>query len=110
MKNVKHLAALLVMGLLLAPVASYSANADKDDVTVGEYVSDSIITAQVKAKFAADDTVSALDISVDTDKDGVVVLSGTANTKAEAEKAHSIAHSVEGVKKVINRVKVQKND
>ncbi|MBA4141964.1 MAG: BON domain-containing protein [Nitrosospira sp.] len=110
MKNVKYAVPFLVAGLLFAPVASHATDTDKDRGTVGEYVSDSIITTKVKAKLAGDDSVSALDIQVDTDKDGVVVLSGTANSKAEADKAHSIAHSVEGVKKVLNRIKIQKDD
>ena len=48
-------------------------------------------------------------IKVDTDKNGVVVLSGTAKSEAERDKAHKIAHSVEGVTKVINHIKIKKD-
>ena len=46
---------------------------------------------------------------MNTDNNGIVVLSGTAKTKAESDKAHEIAHSVDGVRKVINRIEVHKS-
>lgn len=108
MKITKYAAAILVSGLLFTPIASYSA--DEEAFSVGEFVSDSIITTKIKAKFAQDERVSAMDVKVDTDKDGVVVLSGTADNRAEAENAVSIAKSVEGVTKVHNRIKIEKDD
>jgi hyperosmotically inducible periplasmic protein len=62
-------------------------------------VKDTAITTAVKTKFAADDTVSASSISVET-TNGVVHLSGTVKSKAEADKAIQIAKKVDGVKKV----------
>jgi osmotically-inducible protein OsmY len=47
---------------------------------------------------------------MDTDKDGVVVLSGTADSRTEVKNAISIAKSVEAVAKVHNRMKVEKDD
>jgi hyperosmotically inducible protein len=108
MKTIKHLAAILALGLLFTPVAGYSA--DKEPFSVGEFVSDSIITTKIKAEYAKDKHVSAMDIKVDTDKDGVVVLSGTADSRSEVEKAVSIAKSVEGVTKVHSRIKIKKDD
>lgn len=108
MKTIKHLAAILALGLLFTPVAGYSA--DEEPFSVGEFVSDSIITTKIKAKYAKDKHVSAMDIKVDTDKDGVVVLSGTADSRSEVEKAVSIAKSVEGVTKVQSRIKIKKDD
>ena len=46
-------------------------------------------------------------IKVDTDKDGVVWMSGTVKSQEEVDKALSIARGTEGVKNVKNDVKVQ---
>ena len=48
---------------------------------------------------AADDSVKASDIDVHT-KDGVVTLSGTVSSKAQADRAIAIAKEAEGVKSV----------
>lgn len=59
-------------------------------------LSNARITSEVKLKFAADDTVKALNIDVDTNN-GVVTLNGTVNSKAELQKAIQLAKSVDGV-------------
>ena len=108
MKTIKFLTGMLMVGALLAPVASFSASHDLDS-SVGEFVKDSVITSKIKARLAAEKDVSAMHIVIDTDKNGVVVMSGTARSQAEIDKAHSIAHSVEGVTKVINHIKIKKD-
>ncbi|MEO8991774.1 MAG: BON domain-containing protein [Nitrosospira sp.] len=107
MKTIKVLAGMLMIGTLLVPVTSFSASNDLDS-SVGEYVKDSVITSKIKARLATEKGVSAMHIMIDTDKNGVVVMSGTAGSQAEIDKAHSIAHSVEGVTKVINHIKIKK--
>lgn len=97
----------ILKGLLLAsalslPLASFAAEGD----SIGTKVSDSVITTKVKAAFATDEKVEALDIKVETDSDGMVQLSGTADSKAEAEKAVKLAKSVKGVTGVKNNIKV----
>jgi hyperosmotically inducible protein len=62
-------------------------------------LSNARITSEVKLKFAADDTVKALNIDVDTNN-GVVTLSGTVNSKKELNQAVQLAKSVDGVKHV----------
>src|SRR5689334_597479 len=109
MKTIKTIASLFVIGTLLTPVMGYSADKDTDHSSVGEYVEDSVITTKIKAKLATEKNVSAMHIKVDTDKNGVVVLSGTAESQAEKDKAHKIAHSVDGVTKVINHIKIKKD-
>jgi hyperosmotically inducible protein len=109
MKTIKTIASLFVIGTLLTPVMGYSADKDTDRSSVGEYVEDSVITSKIKAKLATEKNVSAMHIKVDTDKNGVVVLSGTAESQAEKDKAHKIAHSVDGVTKVINHIKIKKD-
>ena len=122
--------ALIVTGLTVAPVASYANGTmgNKSDATnaqagttatqsqsgmtnhamgqkTGAALSDAAITTKVKAKFAADSTVSATKIHVDTDN-GVVKLTGTAKSRDEAAKAAEIAKSTEGVASVDNAIQV----
>jgi osmotically-inducible protein OsmY len=67
---------------------------------------DSTITASVKSKMAADTTVPAMKINVDT-KDGVVTLTGEVEDAAAKSKAETIAKGVEGVKSVTNNIIVK---
>ena len=76
---------------------------------MGEFVKDSVITSKIKSKLLSSEDIDAMRIEVNTDNNGIVVLSGTAKTKAESDKAHEIAHSVDGVRKVINRIEVHKS-
>jgi osmotically-inducible protein OsmY len=68
--------------------------------------SDSMITTKVKAELANDSSTSASKIHVTT-KDGVVMLSGTAASKTEADKAERDAKMVDGVKEVRNKIDVK---
>jgi hyperosmotically inducible protein len=74
------------------------------DETTGT-LSNARITSEVKLKFAADDTVKALNIDVDT-SNGVVTLNGTVNSKAELQKAIQLAKTVDGVKQVKSNLTV----
>lgn len=74
--------------------------------TVGAYVDDSAITANVKAKLADDTTVDAAAISVETLK-GTVMLSGFAKNSAEKTTAEKLAWEVKGVKAVHNALVVR---
>jgi osmotically-inducible protein OsmY len=67
----------------------------------GEYIDDSLITSKVKAAFAADPTVKATQVKVETFK-GTVQLSGFVDSRESAEKAMEIARGVKGVKSVKN--------
>ena len=102
-------AGFVVLGLALAP-AGYAADKamDKSSKTesVKDAVKDSVITTKIKAEYAKDKAVSAMNIKVDTDAKGVVTLSGNAKSKDEAAKAESIAKSVSGVTSVKNDIKV----
>lgn len=102
--NHKLTASVLVAGLLLLPVAGYSA--DTHNSTATEYVKDSVITTKVKAELAAEKMSSLVKINVDTDKTGVVTLSGTTTTQAGSDKAVAITKAVKGVTSVKNDIKV----
>ena len=84
-------ATCFVIGASLAPIAAYSADPDKDRSNTGAYVKDSVITAKVKTKLATEHLGSVANIRVDTDKDGVVYLSGTVRSMDEANRAIQVA-------------------
>jgi len=95
-----------VIGAALAPIAVY-ADADADRPNPATFVKDSAITTKVKAKLAEQHLGSLAHISVDTDNNGVVWMTGTVNNKAEADQAVTIARNTEGVKSVKSNLKVQ---
>ena len=98
--------ALVVVGALLVPLAGHAEDRDKDRSSPKAWVKDSAITAKIKAEYIKDKTVSFRRIKVDTDDKGKVQLSGTARSRAEANKAVEIAKGVEGVVSVDNKIKV----
>ena len=106
---------LVVIGSLLAPAAGYTSDytgganpsPQKSSSSPKEFVKDSIITTKIKAKMAKDKQVSAMHIKVDTDKAGVVQLSGTAKSQEEVDRAVAIAHEVEGVTSVENKIEIK---
>ena len=115
------IATYLAAAALSVPAVAYSADTEKDTMPKdtmsrdtaapkkeGGVVSDAMITTKIKAEFAKDKAVSAMKIHVDTDK-GVVKLGGTAKSKAEADKAETIAKNIAGVTAVHNDIKVQMN-
>ena len=67
--------------------------------------SDPGITTAVKAKLAADDTVKAYKIDVDT-KDGKVTLSGTVDTAEAKTRAVDVARATKGVTDVEDQLAV----
>ncbi len=71
--------------------------------TAGEVVDDATITAQIKAKLAADPDLSALKINVDTNQ-GAVRLKGEVKTLALRRKADQLAQGIKGVKSVDNQL------
>jgi len=98
-----------MIGSVLAPVAAYAADSDTDRSNPALFVKDSVITTKVKAKLAAQHLGSVKHIKVDTDKNGVVWMSGTANSQEEVDQAITIARNTEGVKTVNSELKVQKD-
>jgi len=103
--------ACLVFGTLLGSglaVAGDDAAAVGTSTTV--FVKDSTITTKIKTKLAAEHLTSMGRIHVDTDKDGVVWLTGTARSQEAIDKAVSLAKDTEHVKSVHNDLTVRKDD
>lgn len=78
----------------------------RNQETVGAYVDDAALTTRVKAKFAADPTVSAMAISVETLK-GTVQLSGFAKSYEEKSMAEKLARETSGVVAVRNDIAIR---
>lgn len=104
-----RLATTLVIAALIAPVAGYAADTKSTKENIKETVDNTVIAAKITAKYAKDKDVSALKIKVDMDDKGLVTLSGKAKSKAEADKAVTIARNTKGVTSVKNEIKIQGN-
>lgn len=83
--------------------AQRKAGETADDV--GDAAANAALTSLVKTKFLADTTISGLRIDVDS-KNGVVTLTGTVPSAAEKNRALKVARETEGVKSVVDRLKV----
>ena len=102
MKSKSLLAAVLFGSAIAIGSVGCSHLGDK---SAGEIIDDATITTKVKAKFVEDPLVKAMNIKVDTYQ-GVVQLSGFANSMAEAEKAAQLARNTAGVKSVKNDIRL----
>lgn len=71
----------------------------------GDAAADVALTTKVKSQFLADDNISGLKIDVDSNN-GVVTLTGTVPTAAEKALALKVARGTDGVKSVVDRLKV----
>lgn len=108
--NIKLVTAFFAVGVLLGPIAAYAAEGAVDRAHPSDFVKDSAITVKIKAKLADEKIKSLLQISVDTDAKGAVVLSGTTPNQAESDKAAAIAKATAGVTSVRNDIVVKKPD
>lgn len=103
------LATSILLGMSLVSATAYS-DSDVDRAHPGNFVKDSVITTKIKAKLANEKPMSLAKIHVDTDANGMVMLTGTAHTAAEVLKATEIAKGTEGVKSVTSTVTVKADD
>lgn len=79
------------------------------DLSAGEVVSDAWIVSKIKAKLTADPEVRASQIDVDAVQ-GVVTLSGKVPSTAVRNEASSLARDTKGVRKVENKLVVEKKE
>jgi len=77
------------------------------NVTVGNKVDDSIVTAKVKSALLSDPSVKGFDIAVATSK-GAVQLSGFVDNQMQIDHAIEVARGVEGVQGVDNKMSIKK--
>jgi hyperosmotically inducible periplasmic protein len=95
-----------MVGLFAAALLFGAACSRDDGKTAGQTVDDSAISAKVKAAFAQDPGVRAVDIKVDTHL-GAVQLSGWADSPEEKARAEQLAKAVLGVKTVDNKIELK---
>jgi hyperosmotically inducible periplasmic protein len=101
--------ACFIFGSVLAPVAAFAADGDADRSHPEAFVKDSVITTKIKTRLASEHLGSFSHIKVDTDKNGVVWMTGTVESRGEADKAVMIARNTEGVRSVNSDLRVQKD-
>jgi len=94
-------AVVAVLALMLLALACTSVN----QVTPSG-LDDDAIEIEVRAKIAEDEVSKALAVGVDVDN-GVVTLSGHANSAEQRRRIGQAANDVKGVKSVINNIHVQ---
>jgi osmotically-inducible protein OsmY len=66
-------------------------------------INDDTISDQVRVTFASDKVVGVLPFEVAV-KNGVVTLSGTADSSGQKSRAEKLAKKVKGVKSVVNNI------
>jgi hyperosmotically inducible protein len=107
----KTIATCIAMSALLGSAGIMAAgDSDTDRANPTAFVKDSAITTKIKTKLAADHLTSLGRITVDTDKNGVVWMTGTARTQEAVDQALTIARETEGVKSVHSELTVKKDD
>jgi len=95
---------VLTIGALIVAASGCSVMRGQQSTTA--YLDDASVTANIKSAYAADQTVAATSISVET-MNGTVQLSGFAKSQAEKERAAAIARQTQGVKAVKNDIVVR---
>lgn len=91
--------------VVLALTALLTLSACSSTKTAGTQVDDAAITAAVKARLAADGDINPFNIDVDTNE-GVVTLQGRVAKEEARRKAEDHARETDGVRRVINLIKV----
>lgn len=82
------------------------ATTSQSDRSMGEVIDDATIVAKVKSSLLASSEVEGLDVNVDA-RNGVVTLSGSADTMAERASAERLAKAADGVKSVDNKIVIK---
>ena len=102
MRPIRNL--LVVMMLTVFSLAGCQATTGR---TAGQNIDDSTLTGSVKTKLASDKVSSLTRIDVDS-TNGVVALNGVVESAEQRARAQELAAQVNGVKRVINNLQVQK--
>jgi hyperosmotically inducible protein len=110
MKTKTVVTCIAMATLFGSAVVMAAEDSDADRSHPMAFVKDSAITTKIKTKLAAEHLTSMGRIHVDTDKDGVVWLSGSARSQKAIDQAVTLARETEGVKKVHSDLTVKKDD
>jgi len=97
--------ATLATALLLGMVTGCASDGGTRE-SVGQYIDDASLTANVKAAILADARLKSTEINVETYQ-GVVQLSGFVGQANDVATAASVARTVKGVKSVKNDLRLK---
>lgn len=100
----RYLTAIMLVSAMLFAAGCSTSSGPKQ--TAGEYFDDSVITTKVKAAIFDDAVLRVTDVTVET-YDGVVQLSGFVGSRADINRAVSLARGVSGVKSVKNDMRLK---
>lgn len=92
--------------LVFALLASAGCSSTRTQESTSEYISDSAITAKVKAAILNEPSLKSAEVNVETFK-GVVQLSGFLSPESNWNKAVEIALDIKGVKSVRNDMRIK---
>ena len=101
---IRNLRSVLAMMLMVGLLSACQAMTGE---TLGQNVDDTTLTTSVKTSLAKEKASSLTRVDVDTVQ-GVVSLNGVVATAEDKARAEQVARGVNGVKKVINNLQVQK--
>ena len=104
MKHAGKLLSALFVAVSLVSVVGCASGPQKEGT--GEYIDDTAITTKVKSAVFNEPTLKSAEINVETFK-GVVQLSGFVNSRADIDKAATVARGVSGVKSVKNDIRLK---
>ena len=96
----------ILLVIALAFVVNGCVGSSMGDSQVGNYVSDSALTAKVKTAILSQKGFEGLSIHINSYKN-VVQLSGFIDTDVNKELAGQIARNVDGVSEVVNNLIVK---
>ena len=102
-KAKRNLSGILILAFVVALAGCAATHTSE---STGEFIDDSVVTANVKTALLQDKVAPGMSIQVETFK-GRVQLSGFVNSEAEAKQAETVASRVKGVKSVINNITVK---
>lgn len=103
MKSVNSFASI-ILAILLALQAGCASTRTQE--STGEYITDTAITAKVKAAILNERELKSAEINVETFK-GAVQLSGFVRSQADIRKAVEVTQNVKGVKSVKNDMRLK---
>lgn len=97
---------LMLLFIAVLTMLSLAACSSGPSRSAGENIDDATITAQVKAKLAAEKVSTLTKVDVDTNL-RTVTLNGTVPSEDLRQRASNIAWSVKGVNAVVNNLTVR---
>lgn len=103
MKSVNSFASI-ILAILLALQAGCASTRTQE--STGEYITDTAITAKVKAAILNERELKSAEINVETFK-GAVQLTGFVRSQADIRKAVEVTQNVKGVKSVKNDMRLK---